>query len=331
MRFFANANYDFISLRRKAYVGSAVLLALTILTAIVWQFREDTWLDYGIDFLGGTLVQVRFEQPTSVAELRELIAARLGRPEVTRFGGENEFLIRAREFTQEEGAVSDLIVATLTERYGDGAFAVVRTESVGAKVGSELQQKAILAILLAFSLTLVYLAFRFEWRFGVAAVIATFHDIVLTLGLLAAVRLEISLATVAAVLTIIGYSLNDTIVVFDRARENLKKFGRKESYKYILNRSINETLPRTVLTSGTTLVALLSLFVLGGPIIRDFALILLFGILIGTYSSIFVASPALLEIERRWPSKERRGKTDDKLTTRPGTRSGAAAPQRSGV
>jgi preprotein translocase subunit SecF len=326
MRFFANADYDFIGLRRKAYVASAVLLILTLLTAVAWQFREDTWLNYGVDFMGGTLVQVRFEEPTSVAELRQLVSARLARPEVTRFGGANEFLIRAPQFTEEGANVSDLIVALIAERFGEGTFEVARTEAVGPKVGSELQRKAILALLLSFSLTLIYLAFRFEWRFGVAAVIATFHDTILTLGLIAALRLEMSLATVAAVLTIIGYSLNDTIVVFDRARENLKKIGRRETYKFILNRSINETLPRTLLTSGTTLVALLSLFLLGGPIIRDFSLILIFGILIGTYSSIFVASPALLEIERRWRSKERRGKAET-----PAPKAGRPAAQRSGV
>ncbi len=176
---------------------------------------------------------------------------------------------------------------------------MVRTEAVGPTIGAELQQKALLAILMSFALTLVYLAFRFEWRFGVAAVIATIHDILITLGFISVLRLEVSLPTVAAVLTIIGYSLNDTIVVFDRVRENLKGPRRRDPYIDVLNGSINEVLPRTVMTSGTTFAVLFALFILGGTIIRDFALILMLGVVIGTYSSIFVASPALLEIEER--------------------------------
>jgi len=186
-----------------------------------------------------------------------------------------------------------------------GDFQVVRTEFVGPTIGAELQQRAALAILFSFLLTLIYLAFRFEFRFGLAAVIATAHDILITLGFLALFRVEISLPTVAAVLTIIGYSLNDTIVVFDRIRENLqKKGGRREEAVSLINRSINEVLPRTVITSGTTLAVLLALLALGGTVIRDFTAVLILGVVIGTYSSIWVASPALLEIQKRWEKKE---------------------------
>jgi preprotein translocase SecF subunit len=181
------------------------------------------------------------------------------------------------------------------------------TDAVGPKVGSELQRKAGLAILMSFALTLIYLAFRFEWRFGVAAIIATFHDITIAIGFISLLNIEITLATVAAILTILGYSLNDTIVVFDRIRENLKK-RRKDKYKDIINSSINETLPRTVLTSGTTLATLLALFILGGAVVRPFALVLIIGIVIGTYSSIFVASPTLLEIEERSRRKEKKAR-----------------------
>jgi preprotein translocase SecF subunit len=181
------------------------------------------------------------------------------------------------------------------------------TDAVGPKVGSELQRKALIAILMSFGLTLVYLAFRFEWRFGFAAIVATFHDITITFGFISLSGIEITLATVAAILTILGYSLNDTIVVFDRIRENLKK-RRKDDYKDIVNASINETLPRTVLTSGTTLATLLALFILGGSVVRPFALVLILGVLIGTYSSIFVASPVLLEIEERSKRKEKPGR-----------------------
>jgi preprotein translocase subunit SecF len=203
------------------------------------------------------------------------------------------------QFSEEGTNVSDIVSGILAQQYGQDGFDVVRTEAVGPKIGSELQEKALIAILLSFGLTLVYLAFRFEWRFGVAAVIATVHDILITLGFISAFQIEVSLPTVAAVLTIIGYSLNDTIVIFDRIRENLKASGRREPYIDVLNRSINETLPRTLMTSGTTGAVLLALFLLGGPIIRDFALILIIGVVVGTYSSIFVASPALLEIEER--------------------------------
>jgi len=155
-----------------------------------------------------------------------------------------------------------------------------------------------MAILISFALTLVYLAFRFEWRFGVAAVVATVHDILIAFGFISLFNVEITLTTVAAILTIVGYSLNDTIVGFDRIRENIRKY-RKDAYVSLLNRSVNETLPRTVLTSGTTAMTRFALFVLGGPVIRPFALVLILGVLIGTYSSIFVASPVLLEIEER--------------------------------
>ena len=193
------------------------------------------------------------------------------------------------------------IETQLAAAFGEDAFQVVRTELVGAKVGGELQQKAGLAILFSFALTLLYIAIRFEMRFGLAAVIATFHDMIVTLGFLALFRVEIALPTVAAILTILGYSLNDTIVVFDRIRENMRaKGGRKRDQVELINASINETLPRTVLTSGTTLAVLIALLILGGAVIRDFTIVLILGVVIGTYSSIFVASPALLEIQKRW-------------------------------
>ena len=297
MQFFQDANYKFIELRRKAYVVSALVLSAGILAMAIWAFSGAGWVNYGVDFTGGTLVQLEFEEVTTVADVRGALGGMEGL-EVTRFGGENEYLVRVAEFSDEGTNTSEIIEQLISAEYGD-AFRVVRTEAVGPKIGDELQQKALLAILMSFALTLIYLAFRFEWRFGVAAVIATVHDILIALGFISAFRLEVSLPTVAAVLTIIGYSLNDTIVVFDRVRENLTGPHRRDPYIDILNRSINDVLPRTVMTSGTTFVVLLALAILGGSIIRDFALILMLGVLIGTYSSIFVASPALLEIEER--------------------------------
>jgi len=302
MRLFANANYDFVGHRRIAYTTAGVLLAVFLVAAIFFQVTRGSWLNYGVDFAGGTLVQVRFDQPTSVNDLREVLPG----TEITRFGAENEFLIRAPVYEEGTDAAAP-IVSALTGRFGQGAFQVVRTEAVGAKIGGELQQRALMAILVSFLFVLIYLAFRYEWRFGVAAVIATAHDVLFSLGMISTLQLEVSLPTVAAVLTVLGYSLNDKIVVFDRARENLKRTGRRENLADVLNRSINETLPRTVMTSVTTAVALLALFLFGGEIIRGFATIMLAGVVVGTFSSIFIASPVLLEIEKRWPSTAKKG------------------------
>lgn len=300
MRLFANANFDFIGHRRAAYAASGTAIVLAILAALFWQFNKGSWLNYGVDFTGGTIVQVEFHQETSVGELREALGAAVQGAEITRFGAENEYMVRAPAFAEGGREVGAAIVETLTERYGADGFTVTRTEAVGPKIGGELQQRALLAVLLSFAMILAYLALRFEWRFGLAAVIALAHDVLVTLGMISAFQIEVLLPTVAAVLTIVGYSINDKIIVFDRARENLKKTGRREDFATILNRSINETLPRTVLTSATTLGTLLALFTLGGEAVRDFALIMFVGILVGTYSSIFIASPVLLAISERW-------------------------------
>jgi len=302
LRLFANADYKFLEIRRIAYLATAIALVVSIGGAIFFQATKGSWLNYGVDFAGGTLLQLRFTQEVSVAQLRGDIEGRFPGSEITRFGGEREFLIRAPRFTEAGGSVADQIVSLVRARHGD-SFTVVRTEAVGPKVGNELQRKALLAVLLSFGATLIYLALRFEWRFGLAAVITTMHDTILTLGLIVLFRMEVSLTTVAAILTIVGYSLNDTIIIFDRIRENLKKAGRKFDLMALMNRSINETLPRTTLTVSTVLVTLASLAVLGGSTIRGFAVIMFIGIALGTYSSVFVASPVLYEIEKRWGEK----------------------------
>ena len=302
MRFFKDAHYDFLAQRKRAYILSGIVLGVGLISLFL-----HTGLSQGVDFTGGTLFQVKFTEPTSVGEVRDAIGAEgLEGAQIQQFGDSNDYLIRVAEFRETgEGRVSESVTQALDATYGDGAWEFARTEAVGPKVGSELKEKALIAILLSFVLTLIYLAFRFEWRFGVAAVVATAHDITLTFGFLSVFNIEITLATVAAILTILGYSLNDTIVVFDRIRENLKK-RRKDSYEDIINSSINETLPRTVLTSGTTLMTLLALFFLGGAVIRPFALVLILGVVIGTYSSIFVASPVLLELETFSKNREKR-------------------------
>lgn len=303
MKLFHDAAFDFIGKRKTAYVVSAVVLFVGIAAMGQNIATLGSWQNYGVDFLGGSLVQIRFDQPITAGELRDALGG-ADAPPITQFGGEgeNEFVIRASldddvSITQVAADIQALANANLPGR----TFEVVRTELVGAKVGAELQQKALLAVLFSFVLTLSYLAMRFELRFGLAAVIATAHDIMITLGFLALFDVEIALPTVAAILTILGYSLNDTIVVFDRIRENMRMKGaRKRDPVDLVNQSINETLPRTVLTSGTTLAVLMALLVLGGPVIRDFTIVLILGVVIGTYSSIFVASPALIEIQKRW-------------------------------
>jgi preprotein translocase SecF subunit len=189
---------------------------------------------------------------------------------------------------------------------GHEQYRIARREAVGPKVGRELQSKAIMAILFSFVVTLIYLAFRFEWRFGLAAVVATAHDIIATLAFISVMHLEVSLVVVGAVLTVVGYSLNDTIIIFDRVRENLRKYRRQNLYE-ILNLSINETLPRSVLTHGTTIATTLALLLLAGEVIRPFAWVMSFGIFTGTFSSIYIAAPVLLWIEKRWPGEDARG------------------------
>jgi preprotein translocase subunit SecF len=320
MRFFKGAHYKFIEIRRYAYVCSAAVIAIGLAAIVFNLFSIGSWQNYGVDFTGGTLIQVRFDDTTTDAELRAALGGS-NAPPITSFGGENEFVVRVP--LEEDGVVDDVeanVTQQLDQTFPAGSYEVVRTEAVGPKIGGELQRKAAFAILFSFLLTLVYLAFRFEWRFGVAAVIATAHDILVTLGVLALFRVEIALPTVAALLTIIGYSLNDTIVVFDRVRENLNsRGGKREDFVALVNRSINETLPRTIMTSGTTLAVLGALLILGGAVIRDFTVVLMLGVIVGTYSSVFVASPALVEIRRRWkePTQgERKRKAREKKKTK---------------
>ncbi|MSR22712.1 MAG: protein translocase subunit SecF [Gemmatimonadetes bacterium] len=305
MRLFANAHFDFLRSRKKAYVLSGTMLSLGLIGIVLNFATLGSWANYGVDFTGGTLIQVRMAEGVTDADLREALGG-VNSPPITRFGAENEFVIRTPLAEGVDVAAADQGVRTeLAASPTIGAFEVVRTEFVGPKIGAEMNQRAAMAILISFLLILVYLAFRFELRFGWAALIATAHDLFITLGFIALFRLEVSLTTVAAVLTIIGYSMNDTIIIFDRIRENLnKKGGRREDPLVLINRAINETLPRTILTVATVLATLLALLALGGPVVRDFTIVLILGVVIGTYSSIFVASPALVEIQRRWGTKE---------------------------
>jgi len=266
-------------------------------------------LNLSIEFTGGTLLQLEFAKPPDVGDIRSTLDnAGIHGAEIQQFGTNREFTVRAQEqaqvAAQAQGAtnIAQRIQAVLKQHFGDNGVVVRRTEAVGPRVGTELKRGAIIAILLSFLITLVYLSIRFEWRFALAAVIATSHDVFTTIAFLKLMHLEISLTVVAGLLTVLGYSLNDTIIIFDRVRENLRK-GRKESMYDTLNRSINETLPRSVLTHVTTFAATLALLLFAGEVIRPFAWVMAFGIVTGTFSSIYVAAPVLLWIERKWPRK----------------------------
>jgi preprotein translocase subunit SecF len=306
LRLFANANYDFIGVRRYAYGITAAIILPGLLFLLI------KGLNYSIEFTGGTLLQVRSKTAVDVAGLRGgLDREGIHGAEIQNFGAANEYVIRARVAKRgtdanDTQAAAQAVSHALDRVLGKGNYEVLRTEAVGPKVGGELRQKAFLAIFLSFFAVLAYLAYRFEWRFGLAAVAATAHDILATIAFIGVMRLEVSLTVVAAVLSMVGYSLNDTIIIFDRVRENLRKL-KKESFEGVLNRSINETLPRSVLTHGTSLATLLALAIFGGEVIRPFALVMFFGVFTGTFSSIYIASPVLMAIEKRWPGQLARG------------------------
>ncbi|MFZ9899035.1 MAG: protein translocase subunit SecF [Gemmatimonadaceae bacterium] len=302
LRLLHGTKIDFIKYWRTAVMVTVAFVALGFGSAAVTG-----WYKYAIEFTGGTLLQLRFQQAPDIARVRGTLE-RAGIPgaEIAQFGSATEYTVRAQEESQvaelADGAsgVARKISAALEAEFGAGSFTIERTEAVGPRVGAELRRGAVIAVLFSFLVTLAYLAWRFEWRFGVAAVIATAHDIIATLAFVKLMDLEISLTAIAALLTVIGYSLNDTIIIFDRVRENLRR-NRREPLYDTLNRSVNETLPRSILTHATTLAATMALLVLGGEVIRPFAWIMTFGIFTGTFSSIYVASPILLWVESRWP------------------------------
>ncbi|MDB4882642.1 MAG: Protein-export rane protein SecF [Gemmatimonadetes bacterium] len=319
LRILHDTKYDFIKPWR-----IAVGITVAFITAGL-IFLGVHGINKSIEFTGGTLMQLEFTQPPNVGDLRGTVdAAGFPNSEIQQFGSTKEFTVRAAGHGASVGgkveSTAAEIQAALEQKFGKSNVRVLRTEIVGPRVGEELSRNAMLAILISLGVTLLYLAFRFEWRFGVAAVVATAHDLLSTLAFLAIMRLEVSLTVVAALLTVIGYSLNDTIIIFDRVRENLKK-ARPEPLYDVLNRSINETLPRSVLTHVTVAAATLSLLLFAGEVIRPFSWIMLFGIVTGTFSSIYVAGPILLWIERRWP-RSRGGEKG------PSPRNAKAAPPR---
>ncbi len=282
-------NIDFVG-KRKLAIGLSLILILIGMASLVIKGGPN----YGIDFAGGTLVQVRFTQPTDASQIKKALSdLKLGDPVVQSFGdNQNEFLIRVEKSSEELQGLSLKIQNALTKTYTEGVD-IRRVEMVGPQVGKDLRTKGLEALLYAMLGLLIYISWRFEFRFAVGAIVALVHDVLITLGAFSIFNKEIDLPIIAAFLAIIGYSLNDTIIVYDRIRENSGKL-HKEPFPVIINRSINETLSRTLLTSGTTLLVVLALFVLGGGVIHNFAFAMLVGVLVGTYSSIFVASPILI-------------------------------------
>lgn len=276
----------FSGLRKYTFVLSALMVLGSFLSV------GFIGLNFGIDFRGGIVIEIRTEGPADISQIRaDLGGLSLGEVSIQEFGDPQEVLIRVQ---RQEGEEREQIAAidTIKSQLGD-SVEYRRTEFVGPTVGAELIEAGIWAVVLALLSILVYVWFRFEWQFSVAAIVALSHDVITTIGLFALIQHEFNLATVAAVLTIAGYSINDTVVIFDRVRENLRRYKTMELAD-LLDQSNNETLSRTVMTSGTTLLALVAIYIFGGPVLADFALALIWGILVGTYSSLFVAVPLLL-------------------------------------
>ena len=287
--FFKNPNYDFIGKRRIAFGISLFFILLGIVSIIAHG-----GLKYGVDFTGGNLVQIKLEKPYDVGKLREILRkdAGLKSVEIQTFGDPSTFLLRYKENYD-----ADDLAKLITQKTGLKVI-VERNESVGPRVGKELQIKALEALTIGLFLMLIYIWIRFDLAFGIGSVIALFHDVFITIGLLSLLNREFTIQIVAALLTIVGYSINDSIVVSDRIREELRKYSQGVSVKKmieIFNSSINATLSRTVITSLTTLIVLISILLFGGPVIFDFALALTIGVIVGTYSSIFVVASLVIE------------------------------------
>ena len=277
-------NYNFSSKFKHANIFSVILFSISI---ILIAFRG---LNYGIDFKGGTLIELRSNN-TEVSSIRNVLNNMdLGDVNVKKFGKEGDFLIKVEQIGDNNKLIPEIKKNLSNSLNADINFR--RVENVGPKVSAELLQSGIIAISLSLAAMLFYIWVRFEWQFSIGSIIALFHDVIITLGIFSLLSLEINLSIIAAVLTIVGYSMNDTVVIYDRIRENLGKF-HKLGISDIANLSINETLARTIITSITTLLALFSIFILGGEILRGFSFAMILGVLIGTYSSIFVASPIL--------------------------------------
>ena len=277
-------------------------IILIVLSILLLTFKG---LNYGVDFKGGTLIELRTDQDSSnISKIRDSFnQMNLGDVSVKNFGNETDFIVKFEKQNSNDPKFIDNLKNKLSSSIGAVDFR--RVENVGPKVSAELLQSGIIAIGLSLAAMLLYIWIRFEWQFSLGAIIALFHDVIITLGIFSLFSLEINLSIVAAVLTIVGYSMNDTVVIFDRVRENLRKFADIKIYE-LTNISINQTLSRTIITSATTLLALLSIFFFGGEILKGFSLAMILGVVFGTYSSIYIANPVLvfLKVSQRTIVKE---------------------------
>lgn len=284
----------FLSYRRRAFILSGIL-SLAVLILIFAKGPK-----VGVDFAGGTMVHLKFHQAVTIGEIRGALARSVfGDSVVQDFGGKEsgEFLIRLETIAGQLGTVGREVRRSLSEQFGSEQFEVRRIESVGPKVGKDLRRRGILSVIVATIMMGAYIWFRFDMRFGLGAILALFHDVLITIGALVLANYEFDLPIVASLLTIAGYSVNDTVVVCDRIRENMRKH-RREGLEKIINMSVNETLGRTIITTATSLLVLIALFVLGGGVIRPFAFALLVGFVSGVYSTIFIATPVILLLEK---------------------------------
>jgi preprotein translocase subunit SecF len=296
-----DTRYDFIGKKKFTIWVSTIAILLCFISIFFHR-----GLRYGVDFAGGILIQIKFSKPVNIAEVRNALEG-MGSKEamVQAFGGENEFLIRIEKSSEDLEAVSKTIQASLQQQFKDKALEIRRAEVVGPKVGKDLKEKALWAVGLSFLAILIYVAWRFKQvSYGLGGIVALVHDVIVTYGALSIANLEYSLTVLAVILTIIGFSINDTIVIFDRVRENIKKM-RKENLETIFNVSINETLGRTILTSGTVMMVVVILFFFGGAVIHDFAFTLIVGLISGTYSTVYIASPVVLFWEQHISSRKR--------------------------
>ena len=291
-------NIPFTKYRHIAVIASTVINVAVLIFLI---FRGP---NMGVDFAGGTVVQLRFTQKVTIPQIREALG-KLGEGDVViqDFGqqGSNEYLVRLEKTTVQIGTLNEELRANLAQKFGPQGFEVRRIESVGPKVGGELRQKGTLSVIAATIMMGVYIWVRFQLRFGIGAVIALIHDVLVTIGALMLMGYEFDLTIVAALLTVVGYSVNDTVIVCDRVREHLRK-SKRETLENVINLSINETLSRTIITTGTAILVLLALFILGGGVIRPFAFALLVGFFSGVYSTIFIATPVILFWEKGRPA-----------------------------
>jgi preprotein translocase subunit SecF len=297
MEILGQTTVDFMGKRNIAFAISSVLVFLGIV-AVVGIMAG--WANLGIDFAGGTAVQLKFDQALSIEDARKALQKHgLGEAELQEFSQDQKLLIRVKTDTTIEDEISKQIISAFQTEFPNHAFVVDSSTSIGPTIGQKLQEDALIAIVLSMVGIILYIAVRFEFRFGVAAAIATFHDVLVVLGIYFLLNKEITLLVVTALLTLAGYSLTDTVVVFDRIRENLRR-RRRETISNIINNGINQVLSRTLVTTLTVVLVLVPLTLWGGEVLHDFSLALLLGVIVGTYSSIFVASPLLL----LWPGAE---------------------------